>query len=177
LYWRDDDCGGEAIYCSEPPCENFESCSCRICSSNNYVIVEDVSPEYNGRYQFDYFNGFLEGNRPVFQRNGKCVWWHRKYRHWWIGPCENVGMNDGFAYFEQDRECPWGDLVINRGGSEEIIYNAKVNYEAAAATGGGEPHQSSGTAGVNAIIRNGQYKQICRPVYRNGRFRCPKTTK
>jgi len=136
-----------------------------------------MSPQYNGQYQFDYYSGFLEGNRPVFQRNGKCVWWHRQYRHWWIGPCENVGQNSGFAYIEQDVYCPGGDVLIRRGGSDEIIRDAKVYYQSYAAAGGHEPDESSSTAGVNAIIRNGRYKQTCRPVYRNGKFGCSKTTK
>ena len=32
--------------------------------------------------------------------------WHREGRHWWIGPCENVGSDDGFAYQEDDQKCP-----------------------------------------------------------------------
>jgi hypothetical protein len=35
--------------------------------------------------------------------NDKCVWWHQQYRHWWVGPCENVGTNSGFAYLGRTR--------------------------------------------------------------------------
>jgi hypothetical protein len=176
LDWLHDDCEGEAVYCLEPPCENFESCVCRACGPHNYVKITNMSAEYNGQYQFDYGNGYLEGNRPVFQRNGNCVWWHRQYRHWWVGPCENVGLNDGYAYLEGDNECPASHKhAWRRGGSDEIILDAMVYWFAAASAGGDKPIQSSGTAGVNAIIRNGRYTQMCHPVYRNGRFKCPKT--
>ncbi len=176
MHWQHDDCEGEAVYCSEPPCEDFENvCACRDCGPHNYVNVQNMSSEYDGKYGFDYFSGFLEGNRPVFERNGKCVWWHRQYRHWWVGPCENVGLNAGYAYAEEDFSCPRGDQVWRRGGSNEIIHNAIAYFEIYAAAGGLEPDQSSSTAGVNAIIRNGRYKQTCRPVYRNGSFRCSKT--
>ncbi len=36
----------------------------------------------------------------------KCIWWYREYRHWWIGPCENVGTNSGYAYIYPDVRCP-----------------------------------------------------------------------
>jgi hypothetical protein len=136
-----------------------------------------MSPEYNGRYQFDSDYGFLEGNRPVFEKTGECVWWHRQSRHWWVGPCENVGLNDGYAYGEGDSHCPSShELVWRRGGSDEIIHDVVVYKSFMAASGGHKPDHSSGTAGVNAIIRNGRYKQTCRPVYRNFSFRCSETT-
>jgi hypothetical protein len=136
-----------------------------------------MSPEYNGQYKFFDLKGFsvqgfLEGNRPVYEKNGKCVWWHRQYRHWWVGPCENVGLNAGYAYAENDIECPFGSLW-RRGGSDEILHNVQIEVMVIASSGGDIPNRSSGTAGVNAVIRNGRYKQTCRPVYRNGRFRCP----
>ncbi len=131
-----------------------------------------MAPEYDGHYSASLKNGYLEGNRIVYEKNGKCVWWHRQYRHWWVGPCENVGLNDGYAYAESDVECPSGSLW-RRGGSDEYLHSAEVAWRILASAGGYEPHQSSGTAGVNAVIRNGRYKQTCRPVYRYGRFRCP----
>jgi hypothetical protein len=132
-----------------------------------------MSTEYNGHYQFDFHSGFLEGNRPVYQNNRNCVWWHRQYRHWWVGPCENVGLNDGYAYIEQDVNCVIGGVEMRRGGTDEIIHGAYINMYLSAAAGGWKPDQSSSTAGVNAIIRNGRYKQTCRMVYKNGRFSCP----
>jgi hypothetical protein len=152
--------------------------------------------EYNGHYGLDCQNIFLEGNRAIFEKDGKCVWWHRQYRHWWIGPCENVGWNAGYAYAEEDFDCPDLEQTWRRGGSNEILHGACVLVEQltpavedvsstsyssqfhsgekpASNSDGYAPKQTSATVGVNAVIRNGRYKQICRPVYRNGRFRCP----
>jgi hypothetical protein len=134
-----------------------------------------MPPEYNGSYSILHDeNIFLEGNRPVFEKNGICLWWHHQYRHWWIGPCENVGSDDGYAFAEEDFDCPSFEQTWRRGGSNEILHDAHVSIiyvEAQAVSHMAE--ESSATAGVNAIIRNGHYKQICRPVYRSGRFRCP----
>jgi hypothetical protein len=133
-----------------------------------------MQPEYNGNYDLDYQNIFLEGNRAIFEKNGTCVWWHRQYRHWRIGPCENVGLNAGYAYAEEDFDCPDLEQTWRRGGSNEILHGARVLVETIAFESEGyEPEQTSATAGVNAVIRNGRYKQICKPVYKNGRFRCP----
>jgi hypothetical protein len=133
-----------------------------------------MTPEYDGAYHNDYQNIFLEGNRAVFEKNGTCVWWHRQYRHWWIGPCENVGLNVGYAYGEEDFVCPYSVKTWRRGGSNEILHGARVFLSIFVPYSGGHIlEQSSTTAAVNAVIRNGHYKQTCRPIYRSGRFRCP----
>ncbi len=90
-----------------------------------------------------------------------------------MGPCENVGMNSGYAYAEEDVDCPAAAKVWRKGGSDIIIQDVELFFYTAAGAGGDSTQQSSGTAGVNAIIRNGRYKQTCRMVYKNGRFRCP----
>ena len=39
-----------------------------------------MSPEYDGGYNFHYDEGFLEANRPVYQKHPtkeKCIWWHK----------------------------------------------------------------------------------------------------
>jgi hypothetical protein len=144
-----------------------------------------MPPEYNGIYSFDIMNDYLEGNRPVYQRNGKCVWWHLQYRHWWIGPCENVGMNTGYAYVKKDSDCPSYEHIWMRGGSDEFLHNVRVSLiyfdrapvAPAIPSGDGTLDWSTATAGVNSIIRNGQYKRICQPVYRHGRHRCRKIAK
>jgi hypothetical protein len=133
-----------------------------------------MPPEYNGYYNYDHKNIFLEGNRAIFEKDGTCMWWHRQYRHWWIGPCENVGLNDGYAYGEEDFDCPHSVQTWRRGGSNEILHGAHVLISRAHSQAYGYiPEESSATVGVNAVIRNGIYKQICRPIYRKGKFRCP----
>jgi hypothetical protein len=156
-----------------------------------------MPPEYNGIYSFNKLNDSPEGNRPVYQKNGKCVWWHRQYRHWWIGPCENVGMNTGYAYVKEDSDCPSYENTWRRGGSDEFLHNVHVSliyFDRAPAapaipSGGGiliwsavsagvkSIIRTTATAGVNSIFRNGWYKHICQPVYRHGRPRCQKIAK
>jgi hypothetical protein len=117
---------------------------------------------------------FLKAIVLFLKKNGTCLWWHRQYRHWWIGPCENVGLNEGYAFAEEDFDCPDVKQTWRRGGSNEILHGARVDIEYVSAQAEGYiPEESSATAGVNAVIRNGRYKQICKPVYRSGRFRCP----
>ncbi len=131
--------------------------------------------EYNGIYSFDKFNGTLEGGRPVFQRNGKCVWWHRLYRHWWVGPCENVGKNTGFAYAKEHVDCPSYEQTWWRGGSNTFLNDVHVYIPLPPFAPQGNAYLadwSSSIAGVNIIIRKGQYKRTCKPVYKNGKFKC-----
>jgi hypothetical protein len=130
-----------------------------------------MSPEYNGRYPC--LTGFLEGNRPIFEKNGKCVWWHQQHGSWWVGPCEKVGLNDGYAYAKEDVDCPHITRVWRRCGSDAILRDVKVELNVqCASSAAGETHQSSATAPVNYIIRNGYYKQTCQLVYRRRKFRC-----
>jgi hypothetical protein len=177
-----DYCQGEAVNCLSPPCEEFKiKCARRHL---DYFYFENASPEYSKSDFIRCFNGCsLESNQQVFKSDDKCVWWHLQYHHWWVGPCEKVGLNDGYAYGEEDVDCPTDVKTWRRGGSNEILQVAIVQLFpqeggfASSPSSADEPDESSGTAGVNLITRNGQYKQICRPVYRNGRFRCSKTTK
>jgi hypothetical protein len=161
-------CKGEDVNCLDSSCEDFEP-ECALSFCTDYVNIISMTPEYTGEYMS---LRYLEGNRLVYKMNGKCIWWHRQYRHWWVGPCENVGLNSGYAYIDEDTNSPWFG-TWRRGGSDEIIQNVIIEGYSVAPSGGDTTHQSSGTAGVNAIIRNGRYKQTCRPVYKNGRLRCP----
>ncbi len=88
--------------------------------------------EYDGRYVFG--SKYSDG-KQVFEKEDKCIWWHRQYRHWWIGPCENVGTNSGFAYIQPDLRCPmlssglaWIEIDWRRGGSNEPIKRVEQNY-------------------------------------------------
>jgi hypothetical protein len=134
-----------------------------------------MSPEYDGYYH--QLKNFLEGNRPVFEMTGNCVWWHQQYRHWWVGPCENVGLNSGYAYAKEDVDCPSDEQTWRRGGSDEFLNGVHVSLSQSFAAPAPEASavlldETSPTAPVNAIIRNGRYKQTCRPVYKNGKFKC-----
>ena len=52
--------------------------------------------------------------------NKFCIWWHKQWRHWWLGDCDNIGQNLGYAYLGPDKSCPnegkSGDW--RRGGSD-----------------------------------------------------------
>jgi hypothetical protein len=135
-----------------------------------------MSSEYNGIYSFNSLKDSFEGNQPVYQMNGKCVWWHRQYRHWWVGLCENVGLNTGYAFAKEDVDCPSYEQTWRRGGSDEFLNGVHVYtkyYEAAGSSYYSPPISwSSATAGVNSVIRNGRFRKNCRPVYKNGKFKC-----
>ena len=54
-------------------------------------------------------NERLTKERDVYKhenRNDLCIWWHKKYRHWWLGFCGNIGKNVGHSYLEPDKTCP-----------------------------------------------------------------------
>jgi len=57
-----------------------------------------------------------------------CIWWHKLYRHWWLGDCRKRGNNHGFAYLQPDKTCPHGDTEgeWKRGGSDEVLKKGKV---------------------------------------------------
>ena len=142
-----------------------------------------MSDEYSGTY---LPTKYLEGNRPVFQKEGgKCIWWHYQYRHWWVGPCENVGSNAGFAYLEEDFICPFGEdsflgqnfqQTWRKGGSDDIIDDVTVGKSLATGQFTADAVlEQTASAAVNAISRNGRYQQKCRFVYNNGNYRCRKS--
>ena len=73
--------------------------------------------------------------KQVFEKDAKCIWWHRQYRHWWIGPCEYVGTNSGHAYIGPDMRCPllsegiqWTEIDWRRGGSDEPLEGVEQRY-------------------------------------------------
>ena len=71
------------------------------------MVENFVNQEYNGRYHSSNFdekkfqdleNTISKFDQwPVFVKNDKCIWWHED-RQWWMGPCENLGKNFGYAY-------------------------------------------------------------------------------
>ena len=201
--WTEQSCDGNAIYCDSSSCDDSWPCShcpatLRIgCYSYGILRIENLSPFYDGEYYFnsnkeEYWH--LEANRPIFQginvAEGNCLWWHSLYRHWWIGPCQNIGTNNGFAYIAEDIGCPLlcetikngecrasNPMTWRRGDSNEVISNVKIYIDcgAAASAGGQEVIETTSSVGVNAVIQdNKRYKQSCRFVYRNGGFVCVK---
>ena len=185
--WPSETCNGEAVYCHASSCEDFNSFSCAPClfsiGCSEYVKINGMSYAYDGLYSP---TKYLESNRVVFLKDdGHCIWWNYQYRNWWVGQCENVGSNSGFAYLEEDSTCPFNDNIFSsiqitqtwrRGESDELIDGVEVlerrNYYASAYVAAVE---QTASAAVNAISRNGQYQQKCRFVYNNGNYRCRKS--
>jgi hypothetical protein len=169
-FWISDACKEDATSCPATKCENLKE----YCSGHLSVNGES---DHSGLYiKIEY----SEGNRPIYKedKSDSCIWWHKFYRHWWIGTCENVGTNSGYAYLQEDGSCPSipypNNATWRSGGTDEIIDGLKVsgNLLFPQTVGSGPPPSFSGTAGVNVIIREGKYKQSCRFVFRNGQFRC-----
>jgi hypothetical protein len=141
------------VYCSDSSCEDFKSkCVCPDCKDNHYFRIKNLSPEYDGTYRFDFQNKFLQGNQTVFETNGNCVWWHQQYRHWWVGSCDNIGINAGYAYAEEDVDCPVSAKVWRIGGSDECIQNVELFLNAKAGTGGEKSKQSFGTGNFESRV-------------------------
>ena len=64
----------------------------------------------------------------VYRLENKCIWWHKPYRHWWVGECTNLGENSGFAWLAPDSLCPIQDKAGDwrRGGSGETLEDGIV---------------------------------------------------
>ena len=57
-----------------------------------------------------------------------CIWWDKKFRHWWIGECGKRGNNYGYVFLESDVVCPHhGDTGDwKRSGTNEILKTGKI---------------------------------------------------
>ena len=117
---------------------NDETIKCKSSRCENFSPGCDSFPSIKGLpgYEKSYFaNGYLEANRPIFQADDKCIWWHYPKRNWWIGPCEKVGTNSGFAYLEEDLECPFHQPSTWRNcGTGEIIKDLSFSLAAASSS-------------------------------------------
>ena len=62
------------------------------------------------------------------RRPQNCIWWEKKYRHWWVGDCEKRGNNFGSAFLEPDEECPHHNAEGNwkRSGTNENLWNGRI---------------------------------------------------
>jgi len=51
-----------------------------------------------------------------------CIWWHKRYRHWWMGHCSSRGQNNGNVYLGPDKLCPSDGLngEWKSGGLDEV---------------------------------------------------------
>jgi hypothetical protein len=167
--WSEASCKGEVIYCSGLTCENDET----ICTGT-ILIQETENEEFDGFYtQTDY----SEANRPLYASGENCIWWYRAERHWWIGSCQNVGTNEGFAYLETDDDCPGNSEGIWRSGitNEVLSFQHNELVVAPVPVAGSDPSPSlGGTSGVNVVKQNRHYRQTCKPKYIRGQLRCQK---
>jgi hypothetical protein len=177
--WSGASCQGEVINCSGLTCESYEiDCTASI------LIQETEKEEFDGFYTQ---TNYSEANRPLYSYGENCIWWYRAERHWWIGSCQNVGTNDGFAYLETDDDCPGNSEGIWRSGiTNEVL--SLVNYPGTtlrpsptARPGSGSDYLRflGGTSGVNVVKQNRRYRQSCTPKYIRGQFSCkifPKET-
>ena len=102
--WSSDSCEGTTNENHRPCCTR---CYDAGCHESITVKIHNLSPNYDEIYDK---TANLEANRPIFTglnaREGKCMWWYRPSRHWWIGQCEDIGQNAGFANIDEDVSCP-----------------------------------------------------------------------
>jgi hypothetical protein len=192
--WSGASCQGEVIDCSGLTCESYEiDCTASI------LIQQTENEELDGFYTQ---TNYSEANRPLYSNGENCIWWYRAERRWWVGSCENIGTNIGFAYLEQDYDCPvhfhniWRRIITDDAPSlvnypktttttittititttTTTTYTTKPMY---AGSGSIFPHFLGGTSGVNVVKQNRRYRQSCTPKYIRGQFSCmifPKET-
>ena len=108
------------------------------------VVAEGFTSDDSGLYVKQNKTGKFEDSskgsnleRPVYRHESlthRCIWWHKPYRHWWIGECTNIfghsslGGNNGFAWLAPDSLCPIQDKAGDwrRGGSDEPLEESIV---------------------------------------------------
>ena len=103
--WSSSACSGSSVDCSSPPCEDLGS-SCEgyyPFSVNETLLILFSQIVEKTSYKVD--------NRPIYQSNETCMWWHRAGRNWWIGSCEDIGSDSGYAYLKEDLSCPDSDIL------------------------------------------------------------------
>ena len=104
------------ILIDRSPCVNWREIlkdKCPICCDTVVTLAITAlnfeNEEYNSNYTASFQNlekSVFVNNRPIMKSGkGHCIWWHES-RNWWIGPCENVGQNTGYAFLETDLKCP-----------------------------------------------------------------------
>ena len=83
---------------------------------------------FNGRYRLmekapdGVSRGVYKGVKGPTESH--CIWWHKPYRHWWIGNCYKVGNNHGYAWLQpQDAVCPSDGAQgqWRRGGTDAVL--------------------------------------------------------
>ena len=92
------------------------------------VKEDDVT---NKKSEFEGWSSHLTNGRGVYRgqhNSNNCIWWHKQYRHWWLGDCQKRGNNHGFAYLQPDTTCPHdgSDGDWRRGGSDEVMKQGNV---------------------------------------------------
>ena len=94
------------------------------------VIAENFTTgsQFNGAYSVmddDWANERVVYRHEKYTQG--CIWWHKQYRHWWIGDCRKKGLNHGYAWLEPDLACPSdtgadeGLPLWRRGGTDEAL--------------------------------------------------------
>ena len=88
----------------------------------NYLILSGKSlcpnelwVNFNRTYDGLYVEQSITSSqclRGYYKKGINCIWWHKKYRHWWIGDCSYLPENVGYAWLEPDVTCP------NQAGSD-----------------------------------------------------------
>ena len=83
---------------------------------------------FNGRYKLmettpqGASRGVYKGVKgPV---EDYCIWWHKPYRHWWIGNCRKVPNNHGYAWLKpREAVCPTDGAQgqWRRGGTDAVL--------------------------------------------------------
>ena len=108
--------------------QNFEFGAFRGVNDFYSLVKED---DVDGGKDTGSWSTHLTNGRGVYkgeENPRNCIWWHKQFRHWWLGDCLKRGNNHGFAWLQPDVTCPQdgaeGDW--HRGGSDEVLSKGKI---------------------------------------------------
>ena len=71
----------------------------------------------------------MKSYSTIYGRNKRnCIWWHKKYGHWWLGECQNRGLNVGSLYLGPFKTCPQDGLEgqWREAGTDRVLKEGNV---------------------------------------------------
>ncbi len=174
------------------PCPDGSGCEDNPPSCFEFFELEGFGKDYDGFYNFDTKHQYEASKQlyvlePDFQVQGdKCIWWFRPCRRWWLGHCEHVGTNTGFAYIDADVVCPhpeeqrWMNPETGKYFVDIRNYSAErckhfADGTAVCGATSTSPLSSVASNGENAVVVNNRYVEMCSWRFSNGAWSCIET--
>ena len=170
-------------------CPLGEGCEDSPPSCFQFFELEGFGKEYDGLYNFDSKSQYEASKQlyivePDFGVQGdKCIWWFRPCRRWWLGPCQNIGTNRGFAFIDAEVPCPHPEEERWRNPESGEYFTNIRNYSAerckyfndgtaVCGASSSTPLSTTTPNGENAVVVNNRYVEICSSRLKEGQWEC-----